>query len=33
VTQLDPAIIQKYFPPQPTAKPVVGKKAAPVPAH
>ena len=30
VTQLDPAIIQKYFPAQPTAKPVVGKKAAPV---
>ena len=29
VAQLDPVIIQKYFPAQPTAKPVVGKKAAP----
>jgi hypothetical protein len=33
VAQLDPVIIQKYFPAQPTAKPVVGKKAAPAPAH
>ena len=30
VTQLDPVIIQKYFPAQSAAKPVVGKKAAPV---
>jgi hypothetical protein len=30
VAQLDPVIIQKYFPAQPTAKGVVGKKAAPV---
>jgi hypothetical protein len=33
VAQLDPVIIQKYFPAQPAAKPVVGKKAAPAPAH
>ena len=31
VAQLDPVIIQKYFPaPAPTAKPVIGKKVAPV---
>jgi hypothetical protein len=29
VAQLDPVIVQKYFPAQPPAKPVVGKKAAP----
>ena len=29
VTQLDPVVVQKYFPPQPPAKPVAGKKAAP----
>ncbi len=28
--QLDPVIVQKYLPAQPAAKPVVGKKAAPV---
>ena len=33
VTQLDPAIIQKYFPAQPAAKPTAGKKAAPAPAR
>jgi hypothetical protein len=30
MSQLDPVIIKTYFPAQPTAKPVVGKKAAPV---
>jgi Uncharacterized protein conserved in bacteria (DUF2147) len=30
VAQLDPVIIQKYFPAQATAKPAAGKKAAPV---
>jgi hypothetical protein len=30
VAQLDPVIIQKYFPAQATAKPTAGKKAAPV---
>jgi hypothetical protein len=29
VAQLDPAIVQKYLPPQPTAMKPVGKKAAP----
>jgi hypothetical protein len=27
--QLDPVILQKYFPAQPPAKPTAGKKAAP----
>jgi len=30
VAQLDPVIVQKYFPAQPAAKPTAGKKAAPV---
>jgi hypothetical protein len=30
VAQLDPVIVQKYLPAQPTAKPAAGKKAAPV---
>jgi hypothetical protein len=30
VAQLDPVVVQKYFPAQPPVKPVVGKKAAPV---